>query len=202
MAVEQLDPKSTALVVFDMQKGQLGIPWRKKFLDETDIVPRCVELVAAARAVGVPIFYVENVRQRNGRDQAPVITDDSIAGAGQPPEVTTIPDPERWETLDDLSPEPQDFRVGKIRWGSFHYTQLESLLRTNRLDTVIMCGVRTQVGIETSLRDGRELGFNMLVARDATGGCPQDIHDFLMDRIFPMFCRVRTVAQLREMLGS
>jgi nicotinamidase-related amidase len=201
MPEERLDPKSTALVVFDMQKGQLGIPWRKKFLEETDVVQKCAELIALAREKGMPIFYVENVRQKNGKDQPPVISDESIANAGKPPEVSTIPDPERWETLDELAPQPEDFRVGKIRWGSFHYTQLESLLRTNKIDTVIVSGVRTQVGVETTLRDGRELGFNMISARDATGGCEQDLHNYLMDNVFPMFCRVRTVAQLRDMLA-
>ena len=201
MPAERLDPTTTGLIVFDMQKGQLGIPWRRKFLDETDIVQKCAEFIAIARDRGIPIFYVENVRQRNGKDQPPIITDESLANAGKSPDISTIPEAERMDTLDELKPEPQDFRVGKIRWGSFHYTQLESLLRTNKLDTVIMCGVRTQVGVETTLRDGRELGFNMIAARDATGGCPQELHNYLMDNVFPLFCRVRTVAQLRDMLA-
>lgn len=201
MRDEQLHPATTGLIVFDMQKGQLGIPWRRKFLGETDIIAKCAELIAIAREKGVAVFYVENVRQENGRDQPAVITDEGLANAGRAPDVSSVPEPERMDTLDELKPEAQDFRVGKIRWGAFHYTQLESLLRTNHIGTVIMCGVRTQVGVETTLRDGRELGFNMIAARDATGGCPQELHNYLMDNVFPLFCRVRTVAQLRGMLS-
>jgi nicotinamidase-related amidase len=199
VAGERLDPARTGLIVFDMQKGQLGIPWRKQFLDEQQLIPRCAELIEVARTAGVPVIYVQNVRQANGKDQPAVITDESLAGGA--PEVSTVPAAERMDTLDELRPQPQDFIVGKIRWGAFHYTILDSILRTNGIDTVIMCGVRTQVGIEGSLRDGRELGYHMIAARDACGGCPQEMHDYLMDHIFPMFSRVRTVEELRGMLG-
>jgi nicotinamidase-related amidase len=199
---ERLNLETTALVVFDMQKGQLDVPWRKQFLEEQDLVAKCAELIATAHAVGVDVIYVQNVRQENGRDQPDVTTDELLAGPDSAPMTNTIPPEQRWDTLDALKPQHGDFTVGKIRWGAFPYTILDSLLRTNHKDTVIMCGVRTQVGIEGSCRDGRELGYNMIAARDACGGCPQEMHDYLMDNIFPMFSRVRSVAQIAEMLGQ
>jgi nicotinamidase-related amidase len=66
----------------------------------------------------------------------------------------------------------------------------------------VLCGVRTSVGIETTVRDARDLGYNIVLVSDCTGGIAPDEHEWLLERIFPMLCRVRTRAQVAAMLGA
>lgn len=197
---ERLDPSATALVVFDMQNGQIRVAdeQRQAWLTESQIVQRCVDLVAAARSAGVPIYYVRNNRRADGADQAPVLTDRGMGGGG----ATPPPYPGwQWEIIDELAPEDGDFVVDKIRMGAFSSTPLDTLLRARGIDTVVLCGVRTTIGIANTVRDGRDLLYNMVVAADATGGVDPDEHRWMLDHIFPIFGRVRTVEQLRSMLA-
>jgi nicotinamidase-related amidase len=79
---------------------------------------------------------------------------------------------------------------------------LDTLLRARGIDTIVLCGVRTTVGIETTVRDGRDLGYNMVLVSDCTGGVSPEDHQFTVQRIFPMLARVRTRAQVASMLGA
>lgn len=202
MAEERLDPKSTALIVFDMQRGQFEVqdPERQKWLRDSNIVANCVALAAAARRAGLPVYYVRNNRRADGLDQPDVITDMSLrqgGGSGRP----GGGDARQWEIIDELKPEPQDFVVDKIRQGAFSSTMLDTLLRARRIDTIVICGVRTTVGVETTVRDGRDLGYNMVIASDCTGGIAPEDHRWTLEKIFPMLGRVRSLSQIQAMLG-
>ena len=201
---ERLNPKTTALIVFDMQKGQINVddPQRQKWLKDSNIVANCVALVQTARQASVPIFYVKNNRRPDGSDQPDVITDQGMrqaAAAGRAGGGAPVAGAQ--EIIDDLKPAPGDFVVDKIRMGAFSSTMLDTLLRTKRIENVVICGVRTTVGVATTVRDGRDLGYNMVLASNATGGVPPEDHQWMLEKIFPMFGRVRTVEQIQEMLG-
>lgn len=199
---ESLDPKVTALIIFDMQKGQFNIPdpERQKWIRESNIVANAVELVAAARKANVLIYYVRNNRRADGLDQPDVLTDAGMrAGGGRP---GGGGNPQQFEIIDELKPQEGDFVVDKIKQGGFSGTALDSLLRARRMEHVIIAGVRTTVGVETTVRDGRDLGYNMVVASNATGGVSPEDHQWTLEKIFPQLSRVRTVAQIKEMLGQ
>ena len=202
---EQLDPKTTALIVFDMQKGQINVddPQRQKWLKDSNIVANCVALVQTARKASVPIFYVKNNRRPDGADQPDVITDQGMrqaAAAGRAGGGAPVAGAQ--EIIDDLKPAPGDFVVDKIRMGAFSSTMLDTLLRAKKVENVIICGVRTTVGVATTVRDGRDLGYNMVLASNATGGVTPEDHQWMLEKIFPMFGRVRTVEQIEQMLGQ
>jgi nicotinamidase-related amidase len=196
---ERLDVKTTAMVVFDMQKGQFELddPQRQQWLRESNILANCVELLATARAAGLPVFYIHNNRRPDFADQKEVLTD---AGGGARGGSVTGTRP--WEIVDELKPEPNDYLVPKYRHGAFSSTSFDILLRARGIETLILCGVRTTVGIETTVRDGRDLGYNMVVVSDCTGGVSPEDHRFVIERIFPMLARVRTRAQVAAMLGA
>ena len=199
---ERLDRASTALVVFDMQKGQFEVndPERQRWLRESNVLGNTVELLQAARAAGLPVFYIQNTRRPDFADQKEVLTDASIAGGGARggPVVGTRP----WEIMDEIKPQPDDYVLPKFRQGAFSATALDTLLRARGIDTIILCGVRTTVGIETTVRDGRDLGYNIVLVSDCTGGVAPDEHDFVVQRIFPTLARVRTGAQVADMLAT
>src|SRR5690606_24055117 len=124
---------ATALIVFDMQKGQIHVddPQRQRWLSDSNIVQNCVLLVAAARERGVPIYYVRNNRRADGLDSAPVLTDQGTGGGpGKPPPYPGW----QWEIIDELEPQPEDIVVDKIRMGAFSSTPLDTLLRARRVD--------------------------------------------------------------------
>jgi nicotinamidase-related amidase len=199
---ERLDVATTALVVFDMQKGQFEVndAARQRWLKESNIVANTVGLLGAARAAGTPVLYVQNSRRPDFADQKEVLTDATIAGGGARggPVIGTRP----WEILDEIKPEPDDYVVPKFRQGAFSGTTLDTFLRARGIETIVLCGVRTTVGIETTCRDGRDLGYNMVLVSDCTGGVAPEDHRWTLDHIFPMIARVRTGAQVAGMLGA
>jgi nicotinamidase-related amidase len=198
-AGERLDPGRTGILIFDMQKGQFEVddPDRRRWLAESNIVANAVELLRAARAAGIPVFYIQNNRRPDFADQKEVLTDAGGGARGGPVTGTRA-----WEIIDELKPEPDDYVVPKFRQGAFSSTALDTLLRARGIDTLILAGVRTTVGVETTVRDGRDLGYNMVVVSDCTGGVSPEDHRFTIERIFPMLARVRTGAQVASMLGA
>jgi len=98
---------------------------------------------------------------------------------------------------DEITPRPDDYVVPKFRQGAFSGTTLDTFLRARGIETVVLCGV----GIETTCRDGRDLGYNMVLVGDCTGGVAPEDHQWTLDHIFPMIARVRTGAQIAAMLG-
>ncbi len=197
--VERLDRTTTGLVIFDMQKGQFEVddPERRRWLAEANILANTVRLLSAARSAGLPIFYIQNTRRPDFADQKAVLTDAGGAARGGP-----VLGTRGWELLDEITPEPQDDVILKYRQGAFSGTPLDTLLRARGIDTLILAGVRTTHGIETTVRDGRDLGYNMVVVSDCTGGVSPEDHRFTVERIFPMLARVRSGAQVAAMLNA
>jgi nicotinamidase-related amidase len=196
---EKFDPQSTGLIVFDMQNGQFKTsdPVRNQWLSESRIVENAVSLIAAARASGVKVFYVRNNRRPDGGDQHDVITDQSLGGGGGGGARIENPN----GIIDEVAPVDGDFVIDKIRMGGFSSTPLDTIFRAQGIKTVVICGVRTTVGVATTVRDGRDLGYNMVVASDATGGVAPEEHQWMLEHIFPIFGRVRTVSQIQAALS-
>jgi len=196
---ERLNPARTALVVFDMQKGQFEVDdaERRRWLAESNIVANTVQLLQAARSAGLPVFYIQNSRRPDFADQKEVLTDAGGGVRGGP-----VIGTRGWEILDEIKPEPNDYVVPKFRQGAFSSTTLDILLRARSIDTLLLCGVRTTVGIETTVRDGRDLGYNIVLVSDCTGGVSPEDHQWTLQRIFPMLARVRTHTQVAAMLGA
>jgi nicotinamidase-related amidase len=198
-ADERLDRTKTGLVIFDMQKGQFEVddPQRRRWLTEANVLANTVKLLGVARSAGIPVFYIQNNRRPDFADQKEVLTDAGGAARGGPVTGTRA-----WEILDEIKPEAEDYVIPKYRQGAFSSTPFDTLLRARGIDTLILAGVRTTVGIETTVRDGRDLGYNMIVVSDCTGGVSPEDHRFTIERIFPMLARVRTGAQVAAMLDG
>jgi ureidoacrylate peracid hydrolase len=92
--------------------------------------------------------------------------------------------------------------VPKHRWSAFHGTYLDLELRTKRIDTLILAGGSTDVGIAATAFAARDLDYSLVVASDACTSPERDNHDQLMRRVFPRMSRVRTTAQIVSMLGD
>ncbi|MFB3121028.1 MAG: isochorismatase family protein, partial [Candidatus Binatia bacterium] len=100
-----------------------------------------------------------------------------------------------------LDPQPDDYYVPKFRWSAFYQTSLDLSLRTRGIDTVIISGGSTDVGVASTVFSGRDMDYNIIVVSDACATShDQRAHDTLMELIFPRMSRVRTTDQVLRMI--
>jgi nicotinamidase-related amidase len=171
-----LDPRSTALVLIDLQNGVLGR--RLEPLSADELLERSKALARRFRAEGAPVLLV---------NAAPA-TDETRAvdePSGLP---KTLP-----AGFVDLAPglaEPGDLKITKATWGAFSVPELDRELRKRGVRTIVLGGVATQFGVESTARQAWELGYELLIVRDATTSIAIEAHDNSMRRIFPRIARV------------
>ncbi len=200
MADEGFDERRTALVFFDMLK---------RYDYEADLkslspaarpqVDACVRLMTAAREVQVPIFYACGYHRPDGRDLATAISDDDLA---RNPE-RRGPELASQEIIDELKPELGDYVIRKHRWSMFFQTELELSLRARDIDTIVLAGGSTEIGIASSCYSARDLDFNTILVRECLrSGRGQHISDFFIDRVAGNIARVRPLDDALEMLRS
>jgi len=105
------------------------------------------------------------------------------------------------EVIPELDPRPEDYYIPKYRWSAFYQTYLDLALRARGIDTVIISGGSSDVGVASTIFAGRDMDYNMLVVSDACGTShDQRAHDLLMTLIFPRMARVRTTDQTLQMI--
>jgi nicotinamidase-related amidase len=94
-----------------------------------------------------------------------------------------------------------DLLITKYHWGGFAGTPLEQQLRARDIDTIILTGISTNMGVESTLRQGTGLAFAFIVAEDACSGRDADEHWFAFQNIFPRLARVRSVDEVLKALA-
>jgi nicotinamidase-related amidase len=182
MALTTLDPK-TALIVIDLQKGIVGLPLAHL---PGKIVERCRELADAFRRRGLPVVLVNVAGGAPGRvEQTPV--------RGELPADWT-------ELVAELNAQPQDHRVTKRTWGAFTNTGLEAHLKGLGVTQVVICGIATSIGVESTARQAHEAGFHVTLAVDAMTDLRPDAHDHSIAVIFPRLGETGTAQQVIELL--
>jgi ureidoacrylate peracid hydrolase len=170
-------------------------------------IQNAVRLGKAARAARLPVFFAKGNHRPDNATTALLLTDtNNSLTPGPNGEVTktkmhVIAGDKSSDVLAELEPQADDYYIVKYRWSAFHQTYLDLALRTRGIDTVIISGGSTDVGVTSTLYSGRDLDYNMIVASDACGTShDQRAHDVLMELVFPRMSRVRTTDQLIEML--
>jgi len=185
MPVTTLDP-TTALVVIDLQKGIASgatVPHAAG-----DVVARAAALASAFREAGLPVVLV------NVTGFAPGRTDPA------PPRPQPAAD---WaEPVPELAARPGDLRVTKRTWGAFTGTGLEARLRERGVTQVVLAGIATSAGVESTARFAHELGFNVTLAVDAMADRGAEAHENSVARIFPRIGETGTTAEILALLGK
>jgi ureidoacrylate peracid hydrolase len=201
---ERLDPAHTALVLFDLLKGhvQRDEESRKRF---APVVENAAALLAAARAAGVTVVYANADHRADRATSARTLrdTDNRLRPLrpGDPDGPLITGGTEEARVIEDLAPRPEDVVVPKHRWSAFHGTYLDVALRTKRIDTIILAGGSTDVGIASTAFAARDLDYNLVIAADGCTSPEQDNHEQLMRRVFPRMSRVRSTQQILAMLA-
>lgn len=181
-----LDPKTTALVVIDLQRGIAGaqtVPHAA-----ADVVARSAQLAGAFRAAGALVVLVHVDLGPDG-----ALFPKGIADVPRP--AMQIP-PNFAEIVPEMGPKERDVVVKKHQPSAFFGTDLEVQLRRRGIQTIVLCGIATNIGVESTARTGYEHGFNLVFASDAMAGRDAELHDMAVRKYFPTIGRVRTTAEL------
>ncbi|MGE7438122.1 hydrolase [Kitasatospora sp. NPDC001175] len=191
MALTALDP-STALVLIDLQHGITALPTVPYTTPE--VVARSVELADAFRAHGAPVVLVRVTAAADGSDAVPGRTEAPRHSGGLP---------EGWDVIvGDLAGHPGDITVTKRNWGAFHGTDLDLQLRRRGVTQIVLAGIATSIGVESTARAAHEHGYHVTLATDAMADMDLEAHRNSVERIFPRLGETGTTAEILELLAK
>jgi len=204
----RLDTTNTGLILFDALHGYLHPtdPKKQAFLDERNILKNLQRLLAGARRAGITTFYPSGSHAPDGSDVVERLTDtdmdlNPIGSRGKPIVPHIRKDSKDAEVAAELAPAPGDVFVPKNRWSSFFETNLELQLRVRGLDTIVVAGGSTDVGIAATVFAARDMDLGIVVIRDACYSMRGENNAFFMDRVFPRMGRVMTVDEAVKLMG-
>jgi nicotinamidase-related amidase len=208
MEGERLDTGRSALLIFDMLNGHLKDSDAMTRPQHRPAIANAKRLLTAARATRMMVVYAVANHRADSATSALLITDTDNRlrpwGAGVEPTRKPVVAGGTWpaQVIDDLAPGPEDYIVPKYRWSAFHQTYLDLALRARRVDTLVLLGGSTDIGIASTAFAARDLDYHLVIPRDACTALEADNHEQFMRRIFPRMARVRTTEQVLAMLGS
>jgi nicotinamidase-related amidase len=179
-----LDPQ-TALIVIDLQNGIVGLPSIHRM---TDVIHRACSLLEAFRRNELPVVLVNVAGGAPGRTE-------------QPRRQQTFP--EGWtDLIPELNRQPSDILVTKRTWGAFASTDLDACLKLRGVTQVVVTGVATGTGVESTARQAYELGYNVTIAIDAVTDLRAEAHDWSLTHVFPRLGETGTTQQIIDLLAE
>ena len=181
---------TTALVVIDLQKG-IGAQPRQPYSAQ-EVIRNAAQLVKAFRKNGMPVFLVHVVTAPE--TMLNVESDQSFSPPGPLP-------PDWSEFVPEIAPVPSDVVITKKQWGAFYGTDLELQLRRRGMDTIVLCGISTEMGVESTARFAYEYGFRQVFAEDAMSSRSAEQHNAAVRFIFPRMGRVRKTGEILKAIG-
>jgi len=185
-----LDPKTTALVLIDLQKGITRYTTAPH--SGADVIANGVRLAERFRAAGATVVLVRVAFAADGSDRLQTPTDSAPPAAA--------PSPDWSDIVPELGPKAGDLVVTKRQWGAFYGTDLELHLRRRGITTIVIGGISTNFGVESTARDAWERAFAMVFVEDAMAAMSGDAHSFAVANIFPRLGRVRSTADVLKAL--
>jgi nicotinamidase-related amidase len=207
MNVDDFDLKKTGLLFFDILNGYVPAPDAGKARALKPWIQNAIRLSKAGRSAGLPVFFAKGNHRPDGATSGVLLTDTNNGLKPWPNgEVTktkmhVIAGDKSSDVLAELEPKPDDYYIVKYRWSAFFQTYLDLALRTRGIDTLIVSGGSTDVGVTATLYSARDLDYNTIVVSDACGTShDQRAHDTLMELVFPRMSRVRTTDQVLAMI--
>jgi nicotinamidase-related amidase len=184
MALTSLDPK-TALIVIDLQKGIVAMPTAHP---ASDIVHKASMLAEAFRQRDLPVVLVNVDGTPPGRTE-------------QGLRLTDMPD--GWTDLvGELNAHSRDHRVTKRTRGAFTNTDLDAYLKKNGVTQVVISGISTSAGVESTARFAQELGYHVTLPIDAMTDTSIETHTNSITRIFPRIGETGSTQDVLDLLAK
>lgn len=204
----RLNPATTAVLFFDFLNGHVKDANQKMKPRYVPVINAASDLLDVARLQNMMVAYAQANHRADNATTAHLLRDTNnrlvALDLNAPPELKPVVAGGSWQaqTVDELAPTDEDYLIPKYRWSAFFQTYLELALRTRGIDTLILAGGSTDVGVASTAYAARDLDFNLVIARDACTSNETDNHDQFMDRIFPRMSRVRTVSEITALLAG
>lgn len=190
----ELDPQHTALVLIDLQQGVVGRSWAPH--SSASVIQNAVQLADKFRASQATVVLVNVAFHRDGRDRLEVPVD-------APMQFNLSALPPNWmELVPEIGPRPGDLCITKRQWGAFYGTDLELQLRRRGVCTIVLGGIATNFGVESTARDAYERGYHQVFVEDAMSSFTAEAHEFPVKNIFPRIGNVRSTKEILAGLGA
>jgi nicotinamidase-related amidase len=178
----QLSAKNTALVLIDLQKGVLGMPVAP--YSGAEVYDRSMHLAQRVREAAGLVVHVR------------VSFSSDLADALRPP----VDQPSNFSALppgwDELAGpvNPSDLVITKRQWGAFHGTELDLQLRRRGIRCIVLGGIATNIGVESTARSAAEHGYELVIPEDLCSSVSAEMHAFSFKHILPRLART-TIAE-------
>ncbi len=187
-----LDPTTTALVVIDLQNGVVAMPTEPRRPDV--VVAHTKQLADALRAKGGFIVWVRVASAPDAKDMLRPLVD--------VPPPWPASRPANWsEIVLEVVVQPHDYVLTKKQWGAFYGTDLDLQLRRRGIQTIVLTGIATSIGVESTARSAVEHGYQQVFVEDAMASRSAAEHAHTVQLIFPRLGRVRSTQDVLAALA-
>lgn len=207
MGLNDIERQKTALLFFDILNGYYHAAEPAAKARMKPWIDNAVRLMKAGRAAGLPIVFAKGNHRPDNATSALLQTDTDMGlkpwpdGAVKRGKMHVTGGDWSSEVIPELEPRADDYYIPKYRWSAFYQTYLDLALRARGIDTLIISGGSTDVGVVSTVFGGRDMDYNMIVVNDACGTSHDPrVQDMLMTLIFPRMARVRTTDQVLQMI--
>lgn len=210
MKNEKLIPERSALLFFDMLNGHIKENIEEKWVIKdryVDVINNAVKLLKAAREANIMVLYAIANHRADGKTTPHILRDtDNQLRSIRDEDKAKIEQHavigETWEAqvIDELFPLPEDYIIPKYRWSAFYQTYLDHALRTRNVNSLLISGGSTDVGVASTAYAARDIGYNVVIISDACTSHQLDNHELFMRIVFPRMGRVRTTVQVLSMI--
>jgi nicotinamidase-related amidase len=187
-----IDPKTSALVLIDLQYGIVGMNVFPR--NSAQVIANATKLVESFRKHHATVVLVSVGNLNDGHDLLNPITDAPPASiSSRPANFSTL--------VTELNVQPSDLLITKRQWGAFYGTELDSQLRRRGVKTIVLGGISTNVGVESTARDAYERNYDQIFVEDAMASPTEEAHHGTLKYVFPRLGRIRNTQDVISALG-
>jgi len=191
---EKIDPKQAILLVMDYQNGIVN-----RIPNVEPIITHMTETLTQVRAAGLAVGYVR-VAMTDEEFAAVPATNKSFSAAAATRAMHA--DAPETQVIDAVKPQPDDIVVRKRRVGAFSTTDLHEQLQARGITTLILAGFSTSGVVLSTVRDAADKDYRLFVIEDLTADGDPEVHDLLMQKVFPRQAQVITADTLTGLLAT
>ncbi len=188
----EIDKQTTALVVIDLQKGIAATDRQFAPYSTNSVIQNAARIANTFRKNHMPVFLVHVAA--SSAERLNTITDEQMWSNSNPPK--------DWSDLvPELDRKESDIIITKKQWGAFYGTDLELQLRRRNIKTIVLCGISTNHGVESTARFAYEYNFQQIFVEDAMTSMSAEMHNAAINIAFRRMGRVRKTEEILASLG-
>lgn len=188
------DPKTTALIIIDLQGGILAMPLQPYSGEQ--IIANITKTATALKQAGGTVVAVTVAFADDLSDLPNQAVDQpmQVPAGGLPAEFSA------------LAPEVvalgAQVHITKRNWSAFYGTELDLQLRRRGITTLILTGIATNYGVESTVRDAWQHHYQVLTLEDGCTSLSDEMHSFSITKVMPRISRITSTAQVLEVLSA